>query len=95
MQTLTRHTNFVLFAAFATYVYRDVWSFATFTEFPVDDVSPLLWAKIGILTFTGVLIPLFVPRKYVPVDPEVSGSEAFGVHAPKKFHLASHGSSQS
>jgi hypothetical protein len=70
-QTVIRHTNFVLFAAFATYIYRDVWPLATFTEQPLDLIGPLLYAKMSILTLTAVLIPLCVPRRYIPVDPEV------------------------
>jgi hypothetical protein len=71
-QTVIRHINFVLFAAFATYIYRDVWPLATFTEQPLDVIGPLLYAKMSLLTMTAVLIPLFVPRMYIPVDPEVS-----------------------
>ena len=78
-QTLIRHINSVLIVAFATYIYRDVWPLATFTEQPLDAIGPLLYAKMSLLTLTAVLIPLFVPRRYIPVDPEVNDSKLLGV----------------
>lgn len=77
-QTFIRHTNFVLIAAFAMYIYRDVWPLATFTEQPLDAFGPLLYAKMSLLTLTAMLIPLFVPRRYIPVDPEVDDSKLLG-----------------
>ena len=70
---MTRHNNFVLFIALAVYVYRDVWPLATYTEKPVDESEDaLLWIKLIVLFITAVIIPLFVPRQYVPVDPKVN-----------------------
>ena len=58
--------------AFTIYVYRDIWPLATFNLRPADLADgPLLWAKIGLLTFTAVIIPLFIPRQYTPIDPKV------------------------
>ena len=69
---MTRHANSVLFVAFAVYAYRDLWPLATFNLQPADLADgPVLWAKIALLTFTAVVIPLFIPRQYVPVDPKV------------------------
>jgi hypothetical protein len=78
-QTVIRHINFVLFAAFATYIYRDVWPLATFTEQPLDVIGPLVYAKLTFLTLTAVIIPLCVPRRYIPVDPEVRQLVSFGI----------------
>ena len=70
---MTRHSNFVLFIAFVTYVYRDVWPLATYTENPVDgSEGALLWTKLVVLFTTAAVIPLIVPRQYVPVDPKVN-----------------------
>ncbi|KAJ3496381.1 hypothetical protein NLJ89_g10492 [Agrocybe chaxingu] len=81
-QTAVHHANFVLFTAFSVYMCRDIWPLATFTERPVDtSEGSILWVKIALLTFTGVLVPLFAPRKYVPVDPEVNPAE---VPAPEQ-----------
>lgn len=30
-----------------------------------------MWAKIGVLTFVAIVIPIIVPRQYVPLDPKV------------------------
>ena len=66
------HNCFVLLVAFVVYVYRDIWPLATYTEKPVDvSEDTLLWTKVIVLFGTAVVIPLLVPRQYVPVDPKV------------------------
>ena len=66
------HNNFVLFVTFAVYFYRDIWPLATYTEKPIDvSKDTLLWTKVIVLFGTAVVIPLLVPRQYVPVDPKV------------------------
>ncbi|PCH35585.1 hypothetical protein WOLCODRAFT_107550 [Wolfiporia cocos MD-104 SS10] len=68
---VVRHCNVVLIAALAIYSYRDVWPLATFTLSPMDGAEgALIWAKIGILAFASVVIPLSIPRRYVPFDPQ-------------------------
>jgi hypothetical protein len=72
-QRLIRHVNCILFLAFCVYVYRDIVPLATFTGFPTDrSEGPRLWGKIALLFVTAVIIPLFTPRQYIPVDPFVS-----------------------
>ncbi|KAJ7445245.1 hypothetical protein FB451DRAFT_1376173 [Mycena latifolia] len=67
---IIRHVNCVLFSAFCVYAYRDILPFATFTRIPEDlPEGPKLWAKISLLFISGVVIPLFTPRQYIPVDP--------------------------
>ncbi|KAJ4000261.1 hypothetical protein F5050DRAFT_1804229 [Lentinula boryana] len=64
-----RHLNIVLLAALGVYLYRDVYPLITFTLKPKDlSEGGILWAKIGLLTILGVVIPLAIPRPYVPVD---------------------------
>ena len=71
----TRCNSLVLFTAFWVYVYRDLWPLATYSEAPKDaNEGLLLWTKIGTLFTMAVLIPLFVPNIYVPVDPKVCHS---------------------
>lgn len=71
----TRHLVLVLLVVFGVYAYRDIWPLGTFTLQPVDtSEGPLLWIKLGILTFAAVVIPLTIPRQYVPVDPKVCPS---------------------
>ncbi|TCD68817.1 hypothetical protein EIP91_009684 [Steccherinum ochraceum] len=66
-----KHLIFVLLGAFVTLGYRNLWPLATFTFSPIDpDGTPLLWAEIAVLTFATIIVPLFVPRQYVPYDPK-------------------------
>ncbi|KAF9480291.1 multidrug resistance-associated ABC transporter [Pholiota conissans] len=70
-QSITRHNNFVLLTTFTLYAYRDVWPLATYSGGPIDAYEgPLLWVKLAILTVVAVIIPLFIPRQYIPVDPK-------------------------
>ncbi|KAJ7354076.1 P-loop containing nucleoside triphosphate hydrolase protein [Mycena albidolilacea] len=67
---LIRHANCVLFIVFSVYVYRDLIPLATFTGVPADlGEGRKLWAKIGLLFTNAVIIPLFTPQQYIPVDP--------------------------
>ena len=69
---MTRHNNLVLFITLVVYIYRDVWPLATYTEIPLDESEgALLWTKLVVLFTTAVIIPLVIPRQYVPVDPKV------------------------
>ncbi|KAI1795060.1 hypothetical protein LXA43DRAFT_1080347 [Ganoderma leucocontextum] len=68
---VTKHSVIVLLVTWVVYVYRDLWPLATFTLQPADaSEGAFLWAKVGMLTFAAVLIPLAVPRQYIPVDPK-------------------------
>lgn len=61
-----------MLAVIVTYAYRDLWPLATYTENPKDvSEGAMLWAKMTILFATAILIPLFVPTCYAPVDPKV------------------------
>ncbi|KAJ6448334.1 P-loop containing nucleoside triphosphate hydrolase protein [Mycena sanguinolenta] len=67
---LIRHANCVLFLVFCVYFYRDLVPLLTFTGVPADhSEGRRLWAKIGLLFVTGVVIPVFTPQQYIPVDP--------------------------
>ncbi|KAJ3760576.1 hypothetical protein EV360DRAFT_81041 [Lentinula raphanica] len=66
-----RHLNTVLLAAFCVYLYRDVYPLITFTLKPKDlSEGGILWAKIVDLAIISIVIPLVIPRPYVPVDPK-------------------------
>lgn len=68
----TRYNILLLLITFATYAYRDLWPLATYTQQPKDiHEGWLLWIKIATLFATAVVIPLFIPRRYIPVDPKV------------------------
>jgi len=68
----TRSNIVTLLSAFFVYAYRDLWPLATYTQNPADEAEgSVLWAKIAILAVIAVVIPLFIPRRYVPVDSKV------------------------
>ncbi|KAF9564162.1 P-loop containing nucleoside triphosphate hydrolase protein [Agrocybe pediades] len=53
----------------AVYVYRDLWPLATYTLEPIDREQDMLWYKIAVISVLGLVIPLFMPYHYIPVDP--------------------------
>ncbi|KAJ6489479.1 hypothetical protein C8R47DRAFT_1177182 [Mycena vitilis] len=66
-----KHLNTLLFAIFGVYFYRDVFPLATFTRVPLDiEEGKLLWTKITTLFIVSCIIPLSMPRQYIPVDPK-------------------------
>ena len=68
----TRHLVVILLSVWAIYVYRDLWPLATFTLQPADAAEGvLLWVKLWVLTFAAGVIPLLIPRSYIPVDAKV------------------------
>ncbi|KAH9028060.1 hypothetical protein EDB83DRAFT_1910199 [Lactarius deliciosus] len=63
------HLSSLLLGTFSVYAYRNIWPLLTFTLSPVDAwEGPLLWVRIGLLTFAAIVIPLLVPRQYIPID---------------------------
>ncbi|KAF9479224.1 multidrug resistance-associated ABC transporter [Pholiota conissans] len=70
-KSIMRHNNVVLLATFGVYAYRDIWPLATYSPGPIDAAEGhILWVKVGIVTIAAVIIPLFIPTQYVPVDPK-------------------------
>lgn len=68
----TRYNILLLLSIFSTYAYRDIWPLATYYSRPVDIMEGgVLWLKIGLMFFTAIVIPLFIPRRYIPVDAKV------------------------
>ena len=65
------HLTFVLLTTWITYVYRDVWPLATYYLTPADGQDALFWAKFTALSVAAVIVPLTMPRKYVPYDSQV------------------------
>ncbi|KAF9015463.1 ATP-binding cassette transporter [Cyathus striatus] len=66
-----RHLNVLLLATLVVYFYRNIFPFATFNKVSLDRSEGwLLWGKVVALFFGAVVVPLFIPRQYVPVDPK-------------------------
>lgn len=70
------HLVALLLVAFGVYVWRDLLPFATIYRYPVDGGGWLTWTRIGVLAFAAVVIPLCIPRPYVPLDPKASLDDA-------------------
>ncbi|KAF5323760.1 hypothetical protein D9619_012892 [Psilocybe cf. subviscida] len=69
--SVTRYNIILLLSVFAVYAYRDLWPLATYTKQPQEaSEGAILWLKICILAVTAIVVPLFIPRRYVPVDPK-------------------------
>ncbi|KAI9444470.1 hypothetical protein H4582DRAFT_2052775 [Lactarius indigo] len=67
------HLSLLLLGTFSVYAYRNIWPLLTFTLSPVDaSEGPLLWVRIGLLAFAAIVIPLLVPRQYIPIDPKAN-----------------------
>ncbi len=65
------HLSSLLLGTFSVYAYRNIWPLLTFTLSPVDAwEGALLWVRIGLLAIAAVVIPLLVPRQYIPIDPQ-------------------------
>ncbi|CAE6444373.1 unnamed protein product, partial [Rhizoctonia solani] len=65
------HLVGLLLIAFAVYAWRDLMPLATYDLRPADSAGGwLTWSRIGVLTFASVVIPLCIPRVYVPIDPK-------------------------
>ena len=66
------HVSFILALVWGTYMYRDVYPLATLDRAPMDTgEGALFYVKFTLLTIAAVFIPLFVPRKYIPLNPKV------------------------
>ncbi|KDR83115.1 hypothetical protein GALMADRAFT_238938 [Galerina marginata CBS 339.88] len=67
----TRFHTIILLSVLGIYAYRDIWPLGTYNLEPMDGAEGnILWAKIAILIITAVVIPLFTPHTYVPLDPK-------------------------
>jgi len=67
------HLNAILLVALGVQVQRNIWPLMTFTLTPADSYEGnVLWAKIILLFLSAVAVPLVIPRRYIPVDPQAS-----------------------
>ncbi|KAJ3551734.1 hypothetical protein NM688_g4534 [Phlebia brevispora] len=70
-RSISLHLTVVTFTIWAGYAYRDVWPLMTFTLKPLDEAEGhVLWVKVALLTFVGLIEPLFEPHAYIAIDLE-------------------------
>ncbi|KAJ3774339.1 hypothetical protein FB446DRAFT_729352 [Lentinula raphanica] len=68
---LTRHANTLWLACFLLFGYRDLYPLTTFDLIPQDyGEGWFIWVKIALLFILAIVIPLFIPRRYIPYDPK-------------------------
>ena len=66
------HLVLLLLVICGVFAVRDIWPLGTFTMEPADITEGwLMWTKLAVLSVTALVIPLLIPRPYVPVDPKV------------------------
>ncbi|KAG8764714.1 hypothetical protein FRC12_007931 [Ceratobasidium sp. 428] len=69
------HLVVLLLVAFGVFAWRDLLPFATFSLHPADSAGGwLTWTRIGILGFVAIVVPLCIPRLYVPLHSNSSGT---------------------
>ncbi|KAG8899583.1 hypothetical protein FRC01_010451, partial [Tulasnella sp. 417] len=64
------HLTTLLFVAWSIFAYRDLYPLVTYTMHPVDADGWVTWVRVGLLTLVGLVLPLVVPRRFVPVNPK-------------------------
>ncbi|KAF7322651.1 ATP-binding cassette transporter [Mycena chlorophos] len=70
-QVAVKHLNVLLLAIFFTYFYRDIFPLVTYRHVPVDASEGwIIWAKVATVFVAALVVPLFIPRQYIPVDPK-------------------------
>jgi hypothetical protein len=67
------HLVLVLLVVFSIYAYRDLVPLATFNQQPIDGPEGSIFlVKMTLLFGVSIVVPLCKPRRYVPLDPNVS-----------------------
>ncbi|CEL51761.1 ATP-binding cassette transporter abc4 OS=Schizosaccharomyces pombe (strain 972 / ATCC 24843) GN=abc4 PE=3 SV=1 [Rhizoctonia solani AG-1 IB] len=65
------HLIVLLLIAMGVYVWRDLVPLAIHGRHPADTAGGwLTWSRIGVLIFASLIVPLCIPRTYVPLDPK-------------------------
>ncbi|KAE9396473.1 hypothetical protein BT96DRAFT_996727 [Gymnopus androsaceus JB14] len=68
---LTRHANTLWLISFTVFGYRDLYPSATFDLTPLDiEEGWFIWVKIALLFILAIVIPLAIPRRYIPHNPK-------------------------
>lgn len=71
-KVLAWNASLVFLAELFIFGYRNVWPLMIFGGVPADARYPgLTWSEGGLLAFVSIVIPLFIPNPYEPIDPDV------------------------
>ena len=71
-EIITRHANTLWLISLAVFGYRDLYPLGTFNLTPLDvDGGWIIWFNIALLFILALVIPLAIPRRYVPLNPKV------------------------
>lgn len=87
-RSATLHLKAILLIALAVYAARDLAPLASYGGRPLDAEGPLLWATIGLLLVTSIIIPLITPGTHIPVKPEVCTNGPVAVRSLNRFQGA-------
>ncbi|KAF8310655.1 ATP-binding cassette transporter [Clavulina sp. PMI_390] len=69
--SLATHVNMIFLATFSIYSYRNLWPLTTYYLVPKDaSLGAITWSRIALLGWNAIIVPGFLPRPYVPVDPK-------------------------
>ncbi|KAF7369381.1 ATP-binding cassette transporter [Mycena venus] len=70
-QVAVKHLSTLLTVTLLTYGHRDLFPLITYHRLPLDlSEGWILWGKVIALLVADVVVPLFIPRLYIPVDPK-------------------------
>ncbi|PPQ81919.1 hypothetical protein CVT24_010441 [Panaeolus cyanescens] len=68
---MRKHVVVILLVVTGVYVYRDIIPWMTYTLQPMDSADgQLLYIRLVLLCISAIIVPLFIPRIYVPIDPK-------------------------
>ncbi|KAF9014580.1 P-loop containing nucleoside triphosphate hydrolase protein [Hymenopellis radicata] len=70
------HAVFVLLIFAITYIYRDLFPFATYTQKPLDASDGWrLWTLVALLVLSGIVLPALTPAEYTPLDQDDTATD--------------------
>ncbi|CAE6514065.1 unnamed protein product [Rhizoctonia solani] len=64
------HLVVLLLAAFSVQAWEYLVPLALSNQNPADSYGWLIWLHAGLLGFVAVVVPLWIPRLYIPLDPK-------------------------
>ncbi|KAH7319538.1 P-loop containing nucleoside triphosphate hydrolase protein [Rhizoctonia solani] len=64
------HLVVLLLVAFSVQAWKYLVPFALSNQIPAESYGWLTWLHLGLLGFVAVIVPLCIPRLYIPLDPK-------------------------